>query len=406
MRALVLLSFVLGAASAGAQGLPSEPITFGDGRVIVGADVTATIAPDDPGFFNYTNYEYNALRNFRIGVSAEVRASDRLQLLAEVRVDHLETVQPFAFYARIRPWPARRFDIQIGRIPPTFGAMSRRPYSADNLLIGQPLAYQYLTSLRPDALPASTGELLSMRGRGWRSSFSTGNQNAAPGVPLVNAFRWDTGVQVHGKGTVIEWTAAVTNGTLSNPRVGDDNGGKQIAGRVVLRPVPALAVGMSGARGAFLSRAVASALPAGFSLDRGTQQALGLDAEYSTGRFLARTETIWSRWTIPNLQNLQPPQNPHHPAPPLTALAILLEGRYRLVPGVYVAARGERLEFSRVTSDTRTAPWDAPVQRLELGGGWSIRRNVILKASWQRDTRSGGRVRRFSAGALQVMYWF
>ncbi len=45
-------------------------------------------------------------------------------------------------------------------------------------------------------------------------------------------------------------------------------------------------------------------------------------------------------------------------------------------------------------------------RRAELGGGWSIRRNVIVKASWQRDTRSGGRVRRFSAGALQVMYWF
>ena len=68
-----------------------------------------------------------------------------------------------------------RFDIQVGRVPPTFGAFRRRTYAADNPLIGYPLAYQYLTSLRADALPANADELLRMRGRGWLSNFSVGN---------------------------------------------------------------------------------------------------------------------------------------------------------------------------------------------------------------------------------------
>ena len=68
--------------------------------------------------------------------------------------------------------------MQIGRIPPTFGAFTRRAYSRDNPLIGYPLAYQYLTSLRADAVPASADELLRMRGRGWLTEFSIGNRAA------------------------------------------------------------------------------------------------------------------------------------------------------------------------------------------------------------------------------------
>ncbi len=393
---LVSISF---AATAAAQGLPSEPLTFGDGRVIVGADMTATIAPEDTGYFNYTDYEYSALRNFRIGVTTEVRATDRLQFLAEVRVDQLDNVQAFAWYARIRPWPTRRFDIQIGRVPPTFGAMGRRPYGPDNMLIGQPLAYQYLTSLRPDSVATSADDLLAMRGRGWLANYSAGSVTPEPGVPLINAFRWDTGVQVHGKWSITEWTGSVTSGTLANPRVDDDNDGRQIAGRVRVRPLPALALGVSGARGAFLSRTVAPALPSGFAVEDGTQRAWGVDAEYSFGRFLARSETIWSRWTMPVIAA---PYIDH----PLDAVAVLVEGRYRLLPGVHAAIRGERLEFNRVTGSTRTTEWEAPVQRLEVGGGWSIWRNLTVKASWQHNRRDGGRVRRLDLGAVQLSYWF
>ena len=65
-------------------------------------------------------------------------------------------------------------------MPPDLRGVSRRhAYAADNPLIGYPLAYQYLTSLRPDALPASADELLRMRGRGWLSNFSVGNWRPA-----------------------------------------------------------------------------------------------------------------------------------------------------------------------------------------------------------------------------------
>lgn len=395
---LLALSVVLSAAvPAWAQVLPTEPISVGDGRVVVGAEVTGTFAGADPGFFNYTDYEYSAVRNLRIGVGAQLRANRWLQVLGELRVEHGDHVEPFAIYVRIRPWQDRRFDIQAGRIPQTFGAFGRGTYGTANLLIGTPLAYQYLTSLRPNALPRTPDDLLRMRGRGWLSNFPIGVTTADRGLPIINSVRSDEGIQVHGVHGIVEWTGAVTTGVLSNPR--DDNRGHQLVGRVLVRPLPAITLGASAARGEFLDRVLESALPAGRRLDEGVQRALGLDVEYSEGRFLARTEIIRSRWTLPVALTSAEPER-------LSATSILTEARYRVAPGVQLAARAEHLGFGRIHTGGMFEQWEAPVTRTELGAGYSVTRNIVLKASWQRNLRDGGRIRRDTLGAVQVIYWF
>lgn len=393
---IFLFLLLLGAAAgAEAQVPPSEPITLGGGRLIIGGEVTATIAPEDPGFFNYTDYEYSALRNLRLGIVTELRAHERLQFLSEIRVERGDAFEPYGLYARIRPWLSRRIDVQVGRVPPTFGAFGRGAYASSNLLIGYPLAYQYLTSLRADSLPSSPDELLRMRSRGWRVGYSLGNPYVGPGLPVVNGFHWDTGVQVHGIHGALEWTGALTTGSLSNPRVKDDNGRRQLAGRVVLHATPGLLIGASAARGAFMSRALQPALAAGATVDDAVQQGLGLDAEYSIGRFLGRGEVLWSRWTLPR----------PFTGGPLNATSVFGEARYRLIPGVHLAARAEHLGFSHITGSRRDH-WDAPIARFEVGAGWSLVRNVMVKASWQHNVREAGRVQRDSLGAAQIVYWF
>ena len=154
-------------------------------------------------------------------------------MLGEVRSENGEPPQPYGLYLRVRPFRRYDVDIQIGRVPLTFGAFPRRTYSSDNPLIGYPLGYQYLLSLRPDALPAGPDDLFRMRGRGWLSSFPIGNRTPDVGVPIANVFRWDTGVQVHGAASWIEAAASVTVGSLAHPLVNDDNsatGTKSLSG--------------------------------------------------------------------------------------------------------------------------------------------------------------------------------
>ena len=392
---------VANAEAVRAQGLPSEPIALADGRVTVSGDVSATFGSPDPGFFNYTDYEHSALRLVRIDVLAAAKAGPHFSVLGEVRSENVDTLKAYALYARIRPWTGRDFDIQVGRIPPTFGAFSRRAYANDNPLIGYPLAYQYLTSLRPDALPASADELLQKRSLGWLVRYSVGAPALDRGVALVSAFRWDTGVQVHAGAGIFSAAAAVTAGTVSNPLFSDDNGGRQFAGRLEVRPVAGLIAGTSFARGPFVSdAAVRSALGDAAEDEHFTQTAWGADAEYSHGYYLVRFESIISAWRVPTIRT---------PAitEPLRALSTSVEGRYKIAPGLYAAARVEHLGFSDLVGSTSTLPWDAPVTRAEVGGGYSIQRNLVLKMSYQHNTRNGGVLRRVeNLGAGQLVFWF
>ncbi len=409
----------LGAAGpARAQSLRDEPYVVGDGRLTLGVDLSVTAscastdvtgAPsctDDPGFFNYTDYDHSVVRMIRIGVTAALRASRHFSLLGELRSENAGGPLPYALYLRYRPWIDRNLDVQVGRVPPTFGAFARRVYASDNILIGYPLAYQYLTSLRPDSLPASADELLRMRGRGWLSNFSVGETHPRHGMPVASVFRWDTGVQVHAAAGIVEGAASLTVGTLANPLVRDDNDGKQYAGRLAVHPTTGLTVGVSAARGPFVTREAAEAADPGNNDDNDgdsggayTQIAWGADAEYSWSYYLIRFETIVSDWTLPNVS-----------APaiggPLRTVGTSIEGRYKIRPRLHVAARFDHLGFSTITGSSRTDEWDAPVDRLEVGGGYLLQRNLQLKMSFQHNTRDGGRATMVRVGALQLVFWF
>src|SRR6266851_9068950 len=352
---------ICAAGAARAQVLPSEPIALAQGRVTIGGDVSASFGSDDPGFFDYTDYEHSALRLLRIDVSGSVKAGPHFTLLGEIRTENFGEVRPYALYLRIRPWTARDFDIQVGRVPPTFGGFARRTYPNDNPLIGYPLAYQYLTTLRPDALPASADELLRKRSLGWLVRYSLGSPTPAPGVPLVTAFKWDTGVQAHATKGIVSATASVTTGTISNPLFNDDNDGRQVAGRVELRPIAGLILGASAARGPFVAQSATRAALGEAHTDDLTQTAWGGDVEYSRDYYLLRWETIVSAWRLP-VAATPPRQLPLDG--PLSAVSTSVEGRYKLLPGLYVAARFDHLGFSEITGATAgTLPWDAPVTR-------------------------------------------
>jgi hypothetical protein len=399
---VVAVAAVLGSLGLGgvahAQHWPDEPVTFAGGRVLLAGDASATFGSEDPGWFTYTDYETSALRRVRAGLTVEARPSRRLSFLAEIRAQTSAGVVPYAWYVRVSPFGNGVLDIQAGRIPPVFGAYARRSYPQDNPLIGDPLGYQYLTSARPDAVPANADQLLKMRGRGWLVKYPVGSSVAEPGVPLVAAERWDTGVEVRVGKPRLEGVVACTVGTLSYPLVRDDNHGKQLAGRVVWRPVPAFSIGASAAHGAFVSHDVLASRPdiPGGGYD---QRAFGLDGEASWGRWLLRGELVANSWKLPPLD--QPLITD-----PLGAVTGYLEAKIRMGPRLYVAARGGQLRFSTIQGTAGAATWDANVSRVEFGVGYTIRRGLLVKASVMNNWRDGGLVRRSPLASVQALFWF
>jgi hypothetical protein len=247
-----------------------------------------------------------------------------------------------------------------------------------------------------------------MKGSGWASRYPLGSQTWDVGLPLVAADRWDAGVQVRWASDLVSVAAAVTQGTQCNPRVRDDNSGKQLLGRVEVRPVLGLVLGGSAAQGDYIADSAVAALPPAARAESRAQQAFGVDAEYSRGYWLLRTEGILSRWFVP------PVEEPFVPSP-LQAWGTFVEVRRKIRPGFYAAARFDHVGFSQLTASPAegsqtpvVTTWEAPVTRVEGGFGFNLRHNVLLKVILQRNWREGSGAAEESDGliAAQTLFWF
>ena len=293
VRTHVILLLLASVVRAGAQTADAPP---GDvARVAVAGEVTATYGSEDPGFFNYATYDYSPLRNVRVVIDSSVRVIRHLEVLGQLRTDGLTHAQVSALYVRVRPWTNRDVDLQVGRVPPTFGLLEATGYGAANPLVSRPLAYGYLTSLRTDAVPRLVADLLAMRGGAGRPSILLATPRPSAGCRSATP---STGTRPSRDGSTrsVQGIAAVTVGSLANPRVEDDNDGRSLQGRVILRPHPAIAIGASGARGAYLAETLDVATPAGRSVESYRQDAVAVDLTLSSGRWAVRGELIrtWS----------------------------------------------------------------------------------------------------------------
>lgn len=400
-RALACFAVLLLPISAFAQ-LPDRPLSNASGTIVVGAEVSAALSRrDDEAFFNYTDYDNDALRMARIRLTGEWRPHAQWALLAEARVDTSRHAETAALFVRWRPVARWNFDVQAGRVPPVIGAFGRRAYGRDNPLTGVPLAYQYLTSLRYDALPLAVDDLLRMRARGWRPSFPLGSQSIEPGLPLVSTFRWDTGVTAHWSNDRVDLGAALTRGAPAHPVVKETNGGLQVSGRAAVMLPVGLTVGLSGARGDWIDRDVADLRPLAPGVTT-TQSVIAADAEFSRGRLIVRSEAMRVTFGLPVA-------NAPSFTSPLVASSAFVEGRYRFLSRWQLALRADRLSFSDVTGtlfEGAATPWDANVDRLEATVGLRVLRTLELRGGYQYNWRDGGRTRRLGFPTAQLLYWF
>ncbi len=395
--------FACGAARAAAQP-PADPSPMTDAGppVSIGGDVTATAAPDDaPGYFNHTDYDHDALRLVRARVFGEWRLAAPLSLMGELRVEDISDFSAAALYLRWRPRPSGSLFVQAGRIPPVIGAFARRAYGRDNAVIGEPLAYQYLTSLRADALPATVDDLLRMRGSGWETHYPAGNTSEEPGLPLVAVSRWDTGAEVGWQNERFDLAGAVTQGSPAVPVVRDTNGGWMYSGRAATHLPAGLTIGVSGATGQWLENAALDITPDGRD-SPSSQSLVGTDVEFGLGRWLVRGEWLRSAFDLPLAASA--PSVLH-----LTAASGFVEGRYRPHPRWQIGVRAGRITFNDVQPSSPSAspePWDVPVTRVEGTLGFRVNRQLDLRAGWQENWRTDGRVKRQGYPTASLLFWF
>ncbi|MGH9333844.1 MAG: hypothetical protein ACRD21_08850, partial [Vicinamibacteria bacterium] len=266
----------------------------------------------------------------------------------------------------------------------------------DNPLIGYPLPYQYPTVIRPDSAPQSLQQVFSYRGYGAFVRYPIGDTTAESGLALVNPLRWDTGIQVRVGTDPLQLAVAVTQGTIANPRVDDDNEGKQVAARLGWRPTFGADIGLSAAKGDYVSDEVKTLLPGGIAaVEKSHQTAIGVDCEIARGAWLVRAEALWSEWDMPTIAT-----------GPFAAFGFTAEARYRIVAGLYAAGRVSGTRFETIAAPNGPTTWDSPVTRFEAGAGYSFHRNLLGKVAIQYNERDATRVRSQWIPAMQLLFWF
>ena len=152
-------------------------------------------------------------------------------------------------------------------------------------------------------------------------------------------------------------------------------------------------MGGSAARGPYVADSALAAATLVSGAARSTQNALGLDVEYSRDYWLVRGELIWNQWQVPTISRN------------LDATSGFVEGSYKVSPGFFVAGRIDRLSFGAFPSPSGSSTWDAAVTRLETGVGYYIRRNFLAKAAYQHNWRAGGLIRKRGLAAMQLHFW-
>ena len=375
----------------------------GVGRYLSGGgEVMAVAGPrDTTAFFNYSDYERNLLRIVRLRLFGEWRTATRLSVIGEIRTENVDDLMMPALYMRWQPQFMRDLYIHAGRIPPVIGGFGRHAYGRDNVVIGQPLAYQYLTSLRPDAVPSSVADLLRMRGRGWQPSYPIGSTDLEPGVPVVSASKWDTGVAGIWRRGRIDVSGALTQGSPALPVVRDTNDHLMWSGRAAALLGGGMTIGVSGARGQWLENSVLDLTPQGRETPS-SQTLFGTDVEVGHGPWLVRGEWLHSVFEIPIVTAPDPDARLH-------VWSGFAEARYRPVPRWQVGVRVDRLAFGdapgAVPAATGTS-WDADVNRVEAVLGFRAHRHIELRGGWQQNWRDGGRVRERGLPVFAVLGWF
>ena len=410
------LVLLLLASPAQAQLLPDRPVTWLGGRLVLGGSVSVSAATTEHDtYFNTGTYSEDTMRLVTAAVTSSLEIHPRVGVEADLRVageadGSYWYFRPRGLLVRLQPLATPHLTLAAGLIQTAFGtAGARDAYGPGNLLIGRPLIYQYATPIRGDALPRNVPELLQNRGLGAEAHYFIGDSITYEGdqdytyvgLPLADPTGWNAGVRLTAGRERVNATVTLTDGSLSNPRSRGTPGGWQASGRLETHVVTGLVLGASAAHGRYLLRELVDAVETrAVAFREPRETAVGVDLEYSRDYWLLRAEAIHNRRSVPGFREPLVREA-------LSVTGLDVEGRYRLAPGLYAAARFGSIFFGPAAAAGDGETWDANVFRMEAGAGWSVTRGVLLKAAYQYNRRDmTGDLRSAHRVGVEATAWF
>ncbi len=285
-----------------------------------------------------------------------------------------------------------QFKAKIGRIPISVGNFPTRNYLEQNPLIGSPLIYQYRTSLHYNEI-TDIDQTLTNRGR-------------RRGIAFLYESCWDDGAELFGSHAIIDYSIGVTQSSVFNPRASSKDA-KQIIGRVGLRPVMGMRLGVGYARAPYADGGIDTytistngspdiiSVPLDRDINDYTGEIVVTDFEYTAGhvQFYSEWVRTWFK-AGPNLDEL-------------TASGYYIEAQYTLTPQLFAAGRFGQMIFDEVeTSTGAMEPWDYNVSRIELGLGYKLTRSMVVKGVSQFNKYDDAPLEGIQFFALQLQAFF
>jgi hypothetical protein len=358
---------VLVAVAAHAPGAAAAPEMRFRGLLDLG--LVSSLKGDTLNRLTFGDSNFNP---YRLRLFLDARLSPGLELHVQTILhEGLGQIRADGAYALWTPWQDRDLSLEAGKIPWPIGTYAPRTYSDHNPFIGTPLIYQYRTSLAWGFPALSVDAQVANAGTG---QFLNDPTHAY--LPVVDERWWDVGAMVLGSQRPLEFSLGVVQGSPSWPSPGPDNTpGATMLGRLGLVPTPGIRLGISGADGTWMPEWFTPMLPAGNSVRDYHETTLMADAEFLRGPFELRGEGARRRWETSHTGTLQVDGG-------------YAEARWSFSNGAWLAARGEALRYSDVTTSAAvTRPWDDDVDRFEGVLGYRVTEDVRVKLAFQRTRR-------------------
>ncbi|HSJ10825.1 MAG TPA: hypothetical protein VK928_12955, partial [Longimicrobiales bacterium] len=324
-------------------------------------DLEGYLPGDEPAWIIPTTEPFVAPR---LRVFADAFFGERVVTSAELRVDRGEEPAAQAMEVRIDQLFARfsivpQLALQAGKFVSPLGGYSSRHHSVADPLVRPPLLYDYRTVMCPGIAPLSTSGLMTWKDRP--------DEFRDKGAPVIWGAPYQWGAMALGSVGPLEYRVAAMNSAPSSEpeEWGLDRGFDALSyiGSVGLQVVPQLRVRVSYSTGPWLQDVVRN-LEAGRS-SYYDQRLWGAEATLHAGRTTLRGEVFHDTWEVPNTD--------YDPVD----VSWYVEAERDVKAGVTLAARYGAIHFSELGGATQYGePWDYDVNRLQLGAGYRLARNL------------------------------